>query len=212
MSLKIKVCGMKDLDNMLDLIKLPIDYMGLIFYEKSKRYVSSLDAHFIKSIQGIKKIGVFVNATEQEILEKIDTFGLTGIQLHGHEDPNFCLQFKSRGIVVIKSFGIDESFDWQSLVKYDDAVDYFLFDTKSVNHGGTGIQFDWSLLKNYKLEKPYFLSGGLSAENVITASQFPDHRLYGLDLNSKFEFKSGIKNVELLEQTLKNISYEQIPG
>ncbi|MNL42292.1 N-(5'-phosphoribosyl)anthranilate isomerase [compost metagenome] len=114
--------------------------------------------------------------------------------------------------MVIKSFGIDESFDWQSLVKYDDAVDYFLFDTKSVNHGGTGIQFDWSLLKNYKLEKPYFLSGGLSAENVITASQFPDHRLYGLDLNSKFEFKSGIKNVELLEQTLKNISYEQIPG
>jgi phosphoribosylanthranilate isomerase len=212
MSLKIKVCGMKDLDNMLDLIKLPIDYMGLIFYEKSKRYVSALDAHFIKAITGIKKIGVFVNASEEDILQKISDYGLAGIQLHGQEDPNFCLSLKSHDIIVIKSFGIDENFDWQSLIAYEHVVDYFLFDTKSINHGGTGIQFDWNLLKKYKLEKPYFLSGGLSAENIIAASQFTDHRLYGLDLNSKFEFKSGIKNVELIEQTLKKMNYEQVPG
>ncbi|MCS3555546.1 MULTISPECIES: phosphoribosylanthranilate isomerase [Sphingobacterium] len=212
MSLKIKVCGMKDLDNMLDLIKLPIDYMGLIFYEKSKRYVSALDAHFIKAIPGIKKIGVFVNASEQEILQKISDYGLAGIQLHGHEDPDFCLRLKSKDILVIKSFGIDENFDWQSLNAYESVADYFLFDTKTSNHGGSGIHFDWDLLRNYPLEKPYFLSGGLSAENIREASQISDPRLYGLDLNSKFEFKSGIKNVELLEQTLKNMNYEQVPG
>lgn len=212
MSLKIKVCGMKDLDNMLDLIKLPIDYMGLIFYEKSKRYVSALDAHFIKAIQGIKKIGVFVNANEDEILQKITDYGLSGIQLHGQEDPNFCQRLKSQDILVIKSFGIDENFDWQSLAAYESAVDYFLFDTKTISHGGSGIQFDWDLLKNYQLKKPYFLSGGLSAENITDVSHISDPRLYGLDLNSKFEFKSGIKNVELLEQTLKNLNYEQVPS
>lgn len=203
---------MKDLDNMLDLIKLPIDYMGLIFYEKSKRYVSALDAHFIKSIQGIKKIGVFVNANEQEIIQQANNFGLMGIQLHGQESPELCQILKSQDFMVIKAFGIDENFDWKSLKPYEDVVDYFLFDTKSKNHGGSGEQFEWDLLAHYPLDKPYFLSGGLSSENIASAIQFPDHRLYGLDLNSKFEFKSGIKNVELLEQTLKNIRNEQIPS
>ncbi|UIR55176.1 phosphoribosylanthranilate isomerase [Sphingobacterium sp. SRCM116780] len=212
MSLKIKVCGMRDLDNMLDLIKLPIDYMGLIFYEKSKRYISTIDAHFIKSLQGVKKIGVFVNSSEQEILNQINNFGLEGIQLHGHESPAFCQQIKLHDMLVIKAFGIDENFDWQSLKSYESAVDYFLFDTKSVNHGGTGTQFDWTLLLNYPLDKPYFLSGGLSADNIESAIQIPDNRLYGLDLNSKFEFKSGIKNIELLEKTLKIIRNEQIPS
>lgn len=140
-NLKIKVCGTRETENIKDITTLPIDYIGFIFYGKSARYVDSVINVAIPST--IKKVGVFVNASLDEIKERINSHSLNVIQLHGDESPDFCLQLKQLGHTVIKAFGIDDDFEWSSIEKYVDTVDYFLFDTKSKAYGGTGLVFNW---------------------------------------------------------------------
>lgn len=206
MAIKVKVCGMKYPDNIAAATSLGIDYMGFIFYDQSKRYVGESSSVFIKQLEHPSKVGVFVNASLSEILVKIAEFQLNMIQLHGNESVEFCVELKEKsGITVIKAFGIDQDFDWAQLNPYAEVIDYFLFDTKSSSHGGTGIQFDWSLLDQYKLTTPYFLSGGLDPENIKTALERNDPRLYALDLNSKFEVEPGLKDIDLLTQSINNI-------
>lgn len=206
MAIKVKVCGMKYPDNIAALASLGIDYMGFIFYDQSKRYVGESSSVFIKQLERPSKVGVFVNASLSEILLKITEFQLNIIQLHGNESVEFCAELKEKsGISVIKAFGIDQDFDWAQLNPYAGVIDYFLFDTKSSSHGGTGIQFNWSLLDQYKLTIPYFLSGGLDPENIKIALERNDPRLYALDLNSKFEVEPGLKDIYLLTQSINNI-------
>ncbi|MNG61775.1 N-(5'-phosphoribosyl)anthranilate isomerase [compost metagenome] len=206
MSVKIKVCGMKYPDNIVAVTALAIDYIGFIFYEKSKRFVGNANQEYIKGLKCITKVGVFVNASLTEINDKIEEFNLNAVQLHGDESPQFCEELKQyTAVTVIKAFGIDQHFDWTVLDAYIGAIDYFLFDTKSNSYGGTGIQFDWSLLHQYKLECPYFLSGGLDADNVKDALKANDPRLYALDLNSKFEVEPGLKDIDLLAHCINSI-------
>lgn len=202
-NLKIKVCGTRETENIKDITTLPIDYIGFIFYGKSARYVDSVINVAIPST--IKKVGVFVNASLDEIKERIDSHSLNVIQLHGDESPDFCLQLKQLGHTVIKAFGIDDDFEWSSIEKYVDTVDYFLFDTKSKAYGGTGLVFNWKKLEENPYNKPYFLSGGISIDNIEEAATFKDNRLYGLDINSKFEISPALKNIDLLKQALKII-------
>jgi len=202
---KIKVCGMMHEDNITDLLQLPIDYIGFIFYSKSPRAIQNIPV--VNVPESVLKVGVFVNQSLEFIQEKV-TQGLQLVQLHGAESPEFCQQVGKMGIPVIKAFGIFKEFDWTTLNAYAPFVDYFLFDTGSKQHGGTGKTFDWDIINGYGLNTPYFLSGGLSAENIKSASLIKDDRLIGLDLNSKFELEPGLKNINELENALNLLTHE----
>jgi phosphoribosylanthranilate isomerase len=202
-ALKIKVCGMRELENIIQLKELDPDYLGFIFYSKSPRYVETIDESLLSLLHPIKKTAVFVNAPSNEVTAIIREYRFEAIQLHGNEPAGYCREIKKEGVEVIKAFGIHEKFDWKLLEPYFDVVDYFLFDTYTSAHGGSGKSFNWEVLKEYPFEKPYFLSGGIGPDNIESALTIQDERLYGLDINSKFEDSPGLKNIELLKTVLK---------
>lgn len=203
--LKIKVCGMRDPANIQALAALPIDYMGFIFYKKSARYTAELPLVTIPKT--IKKTGVFVNAEATFIREKMSQ-DLQAIQLHGEESPAFCESLKTGDVELIKAFGMQADIAWETLAPYTGVVDYFLFDTSSSEHGGTGRTFDWTLLDSYPFDTPYFLSGGLDLTNIPAALARKDERLKGLDINSKFEVEPALKDIDKIQKALKIIRHE----
>lgn len=199
--MKVKVCGINDLDVMGNLEKIAsIDFLGFIFYEESKRFVKiSLPEIKVKN-----RVGVFVNETESFIKEKIKQYDLDFVQLHGNESAEFCRRIK-KNIPVIKAFGVDSNFAFSILNQFVDAVDYFLFDTKTEKHGGSGVKFNWNLLSNYTLTTPFFLSGGISPNDVSEIKKLSHPAFYGLDLNSGFELEPGIKDVEKVNTFIKEL-------
>jgi phosphoribosylanthranilate isomerase len=202
--MKIKVCGMRDKANLAELIELKPDFIGFIFYDKSPRYVGDLlDESLVRSIsKPIKKVGVFVNSNPDYILRIVKKYDLQYVQLHGQETPDFCRNLKSRGVNVIKAFSIDEAFNFASLNNYKPHCDYFLFDAKGSDPGGNGVAFDWHILKRYQdTEKSFFLSGGLSLENIAQVKEL-GIKIYGLDVNSKFETAPAVKDIEKLRQLI----------
>ncbi len=205
---KIKICGLKHPDNIRDVIALRPDYIGFICFPGSKRFVNELDETWVARLQGAKKTGVFVDAAIHEVKTAIQRYGFQAVQLHGSETPAYCTELTGCGVEIIKAFGIDERFDWTTVWRYETAVDYYLFDTQSAQHGGTGKRFEWKLLEGYTGDKPFFLSGGISSENVMEALQIDDSRLFALDLNSQFETAPGIKDIALLRNTLQIINDE----
>lgn len=209
-SLKIKVCGMRENQNILDLAALKPDFMGFIFYNKSPRNVLIFknSKEILNLPKTIKKTGVFVDETFENILEYISEFNLDFVQLHGSESPDFCQKIKSKGIGVIKAFGIDKTFSFKQTVKYEKSVDFFLFDTKGKEHGGNGFKFDWSILKNYNQKIPFLLAGGIAIENIEDLIELKELNIAGLDVNSKFEIIPGLKdisNLKLLFQKIRSI-------
>ncbi|MCS6822964.1 MAG: phosphoribosylanthranilate isomerase [Cytophagaceae bacterium] len=200
--LKLKVCGMRDAQNILEVAScIQPHYMGFIFYEKSKRYVGeSFSEEVLSAVSAsIKKTGVFVNAPYEYIVNKINRYTLDAVQLHGEEAPDLCARLKANGTEIIKVFLLDKDFSFSELEPYEKHCDYYLFDTKTKDYGGSGTSFDWEILKKYKSEKPFFLSGGIDtdcAEKLKTLSSLP---LYAIDVNSKFETSPGMKNVEKLK-------------
>ena len=192
---------MRDSENIRELEKLQPDYMGFIFYGKSKRDATGvLDQKLaIDVLASIIKTGVFVNEDLEVIKDKIVRYSLDAIQLHGDESPETCYALKELGVEVIKVFGVGEDFDFGRLNPYKKAVDYFLFDTKGKERGGNGVAFDWGILKQYDGEVPYFLSGGLDEDNIEAIKALEGTNLYAIDINSKFELKPGLKNIEKLK-------------
>ena len=197
--MKIKICGLKFESNILGLSKLEPDYMGFVFWEKSKRLVIGSTPNLSQT--KIKKTGVFVNADFEKIKDKVRVHKLEAIQLHGLESPEFCEKIKDLGVEIIKAFSIDENFNFNVLEKYELCSDYFLFDTKGKSPGGNGISFDWEILRNYKYEKKFFLSGGISIEsiNAIKKIKKLSLPLFCVDINSRFELNPGKKNIELIK-------------
>ena len=193
----LKVCGMKYSDNLQELQDLAPDWMGFIFYDRSPRNVVDLpDLSEIKA----KRIGVFVNPEEDFLREKVDLFSLDGVQLHGEEPPEFCQALRASGLLVLKSFSVDDDFDFGRTAPYHGNCDYFIFDTKGSQRGGTGQSFDWTLLKRYKGTTPFLLSGGIGPDSVDAIQQFSHPQWKGLDINSRFEVKPGFKNIELIQK------------
>ena len=200
-ALKLKVCGMRESQNILDLAALRPDFMGFIFYAPSKRYaLPLLEAKVLASLPtSIIKTGVFVNEQVSTILELVQQFHLQAVQLHGKESVADCGALKKQGLLVIKVFHVDAQFNWQSLEPYEGVCDYYLFDTADAAWGGTGKTFDWSVLKNYTSHKPYFLSGGLSEEHLPLPQELLNTPLEALDINSRFEERPGYKNIALVK-------------
>ncbi|KGO96935.1 phosphoribosylanthranilate isomerase [Flavobacterium enshiense] len=200
--MKTKICGMKYSSNIEEVAKLQPDYLGFIFYEKSPRFFNKEIPILPKSTQ---KVGVFVDAYLDDILDKIRRYNLQLVQLHGNESPEFCYLLKHINIKVIKAFSIDDNFDFQTITPYENVCDYFLFDTKGQYHGGNGTTFNWQILKNYPSQKPFFLSGGIGLEEVKTIQQM-NLPIHAIDVNSKFEIEPGLKNTQLLKQLQHVIS------
>lgn len=222
--MKLKVCGMKFTENIQQVAALQPDYLGFIFYEKSKRNFEGIIPELPKNI---KKAGVFVNEYIEIVVSLVEEYQLEAIQLHGEESVEYIKELKSqielshelylsenyklgkkKPIEIIKVFGIKDQFDFEILKPYLDVVDYFLFDTKGDEKGGNGIHFNWQILKNYPFSKPIFLSGGIGLDDVEKVQEILQSILpiYGLDVNSKFEIEPGKKNIELLKKFKNEIS------
>lgn len=208
--MKLKICGMKYPENIIEVGSLLPDYMGFIFWKKSARYFDGIIPELPKSIQ---KVGVFVNATVDEILEKVEKYDLQVVQLHGHESVEFCVDLKNncgKPIEIIKVFSVNDTFDFEILEPFETVCDYFLFDTKGKLPGGNGTTFDWEVLKKYPSKKPFFLSGGIGIEELEDVKQILKTNLpiYAIDVNSKFEIEPGLKNVELCIDLLQYVNTE----
>ncbi|WP_374401930.1 phosphoribosylanthranilate isomerase [Flavobacterium sp.] len=208
-NVKLKICGMKETENITEISALQPNYLGFIFWEKSKRNMT-LDA-IPELPETIKKVGVFVDASIQEIAAKINQYQLDVIQLHGNESVIFCRNVKKLGVEVIKVFSMNSNFNFSLVKEYVLAVDYFLFDTKGKLPGGNGVTFDWKILENYHCDTPYFLSGGIGTTEIDGLKEFlkspAAKKCYAIDVNSRFEKKPGIKNIIKL-QKFKKLLYE----
>lgn len=191
----VKVCGITTPEQAHEISQF-VDYVGYIFHPGSPRYVS-------QSFPSMKarKVGVFVNVPLQQLIQTAIYEKLDSVQLHGSEPPEYCAAMQDQ-VLVIKSFGIDENFDFAQLKAYGNHVDFFLFDTKTPKHGGSGKQFDWRLLKEYEGKTPFILSGGLRPDTLPQIQAVKHSKLAGIDLNSGFESAPGIKNIRLLKQFL----------
>ena len=230
--MKLKVCGMKYIENIQQVAALQPDYLGFIFYEKSKRNFEGIIPAFPKSI---KKTGVFVNEYPEIVISLVEEYQLDAVQLHGDESVDYVTELqqlfaerralfieenkhqkkkKNKHIIsdekveIIKVFGIKDEFNFEVLKPYLAVVDYFLFDTKGKERGGNGVQFDWSVLEKYPFEKPFFLSGGIGLEDVEEVKKIINSNLpiFALDVNSQFESEPGVKKIEELISFKKRVT------
>lgn len=200
--LHVKVCGMKHPANILEVSSLAIDYMGFIFYPKSPRFVGD-DFVLPRLTSGLKRVGVFVNESTRNILEKAAEFGLDHIQLHGTESPQQCIELRTDGLKIIKVFSVDDEFDFEGTLPYRDVSDFFLFDTKGKYFGGNAKKFNWSVLNKYDQEVPFFLSGGLNDENLSEGELFSKWNLHAVDVNSGVEDSPGLKNINAISKVIE---------
>lgn len=202
---------MRNPQNIQDLVTLQPDFMGFIFFPKSPRYVGlDWDEEIAKSIpSSVKKIGVFVNESVEQILLLASKYQLDGIQLHGSETPEICQAIKDKNLLVLKAFSVDESFDFELVKSYELHCDYFLFDTKTPQHGGSGLKFDWNKLKEYTLSKPFFLSGGIMEDDVAEIKSLNIKKLYSVDINSKFEIEPALKDIKMVERFARKLRQQK---
>lgn len=208
-NVKLKICGMKYPENIKEISTLNPDYLGFIFWEKSSR---NMNLETIPEIpKSIKKVGVFVNASIQDIISKVNQYQLNIVQLHGNESVIYCKNVKKLGVEVIKVFSIEDKFDFTTIKEYVLFVDYFLFDTKGKLPGGNGITFDWKIVENYPYEKPFFLSGGIGKTEVDAIKDFfkteASKNCIAIDVNSRFEKKPAYKS-EIKLRKFKKLLYE----
>ena len=199
----VKVCGMRDAENIRQLEALGIDWMGMIFWPKSKRYVSTPPVYLP---QHVRKVGVFVDASLDAIRQHVEDYQLDIVQLHGQESPETLKVLKP--LTLIKALNIATPEDLQKTVPYEGLADYFLFDTKGKSVGGNGEKFDWSVLDNYQGKTPFLLSGGIGSEDAQDVKTFHHPKCIGIDLNSRFETEPGLKDITKLKQFLEAIRYE----
>ncbi len=204
-----KVCGMCQAENVQAVAETGIQWMGFIFYAPSPRCLLRDPAEAERVRQLItadtfrpKRVGVFVNQSQEEIRALAQAYGLDYLQLHGHESPDFCYALHKRGYALIKAFSIATAEDLAHTADYAGRVDYFLFDTKCAGYGGSGQRFDWNLLQSYQGDIPFLLSGGIRPEMATDLQSFHHPRWAGIDLNSGFESAPGVKKAETLRSFL----------
>jgi len=207
---RVKVCGLTDARNATLVAGAGADYAGFIFYPLSRRFVGDKpDEDLFQNIPvHVKKVGVFVNEVSEKIVEIVRKYGLDLVQLHGAEKAGFCQDLRGKGVSVMKAFGIGEDFDFNRLDNYKESCDFFLFDTQTILHGGSGIKFRWEKLSEYKLDIPFFLGGGIGPLDVQKVRNISHPCFFAADINSRFETVPGMKDVDTVRtfiQHFKNV-------
>jgi phosphoribosylanthranilate isomerase len=208
-ALVIKVCGMREAENIREVEALGINWLGLIFWPKSSRYVSERPDYLP---QHVKRVGVFVDENLDTVRKKADDYALDLIQLHGSETPDYIRALRTPSSInpltssIIKAFNIATAHDLEQTKEYEGIVDYFLFDTKGPSVGGNGVQFNWDVLKDYHGKTPFLLSGGIGPEDVQRIQAFHHPQCIGIDLNSRFELSPGLKDITVLRKFLNELN------
>lgn len=220
----VKVCGMRDGENILQVNALGVEWIGMIFWKESPRHVTMIPTHagimpdrpnMQSTIFDLpcKRVGVFVDEMAQNIITHAVNYKLDLIQLHGHETPTLIRNLRRTldpdirpGIKFIKAISVRNSQDIAAYKDYEDCVDYFLFDTKCPTVGGSGEQFDWSILATYDGEVPFLLSGGIGPQDAERIRAFHHDKCIGIDVNSRFETAPGMKDVAAIERFLQELS------
>jgi phosphoribosylanthranilate isomerase len=213
--MKIKICGIKYLDNLQAIQAMQPDYLGFIFYNKSPRYMGYdlLPSELTNVSPNIKKTGVFVNESIEKVIEMVELYALNAIQLHGDETVSYLKELlenlnvngNGASVEIIKAFGVDEHFDFNKLNDYKQYCNYFLFDTKTPNYGGSGKKFQWNLLEQYQLEVPIFLSGGIDVEDLSDILNMNHPKIVAVDLNSKLEIEPGRKDLVKVKEAIESV-------
>ena len=201
----VKVCGMRDADNIRKVEQCSIDWMGFIFWPKSSRYVSQMPEYLPENC---KRVGVFVDASIGDVMTIAEQYNLDLIQLHGQESPSYITQLRPHlpaAVKMIKALNIATAEDLKATKRYEGNVDYFLFDTKGKMVGGNGEKFDWSILEAYTDKTPFILSGGIGPDDAERVRAFQHPRCIGIDLNSKFEISPALKDADRLKSFLSSI-------
>ncbi|MFR9649138.1 MAG: phosphoribosylanthranilate isomerase [Rikenellaceae bacterium] len=198
----VKVCGMRQRENIDDVVALGIDMIGFIFYSPSSRYV--VGGEVVKT-DSVKRVGVFVNETIETMVKRAEEYSLDYIQLHGSESVEMCHLIKELNYKLIKAISISTADDFKKAQAYDGEVDVMLFDTKCDGYGGSGVSFDWSMLANYSGSTPFLLSGGITEDDAEAIKRIEHEMFMGVDLNSRFEDAPAVKNIEKLDKFIKEI-------
>ncbi len=208
--MRVKVCGITQIEQLNQLPEVGATFAGLIFYPKSPRYVlRHMTTSQIKKETNTNKVGVFVNASIEEVLQMVDECRLHMVQLHGDESPRYCEKIADY-ISVVKAFRISvtDNVGWR-IQEYMEVCDMFMFDTEGAGYGGTGKKFNWDKLKDVEVGKPYFLSGGIEPADVAKLKEFetkPEAKaLFAIDVNSKFELMPGVKDMELIRKFIQQL-------
>lgn len=209
--LKIKICGMTDVQNTKEICSYNPDFIGFIFYSRSLRFVGKNPDSALFSVvpDHIQKVAVFVNESYERMLDITQKYNFSALQLHGMESPEICKAFKLKGMTVIKVFPGDQVGNAQLLKEYEADVDYFLYDTPVKSFGGSGRKFDWSHLQDIEIKKRFFISGGIAAEDAESLLQLENPLLFAADINSRFETSPGIKDSRMVRSFVKKIRNEK---
>jgi len=212
----IKVCGMRDAQNIREIDALGVEMIGFIFWTGSKRYVEKKPDYLP---QNAKRVGVFVNADAEEIIEKVREYELGYVQLHGDEDlayvTNLQKLFVAYGMAVpriVRAISVASRSSVLKAMMWDGYVDGLLFETPTNGYGGSGESFDWSLLSSYRGRTPFFLTGGIGPQSLEALKQFEHPMWLGVDLNSRFEVEPGLKNVALLKHFVEELREAHLKG
>ena len=216
----VKVCGMREGENIRQVAELGVNWIGMIFWDKSPRNVTMIPTYAgiipdrgsdIGSFKA-KRVGVFVDEMPQNIITRVVNYKLDLVQLHGHETPTLIRNLRRTldpdirpGIQFIKAISVGGCNDIAAYKDYADCVDYFLFDTKCPTVGGSGSQFDWSVLEAYDGDVPFLLSGGIGPDDAERVRNFHHPKCIGIDLNSRFETEPGLKDITKLKQFLEQL-------
>lgn len=199
--MKIKVCGMRQSENIAELAQLGPDYMGFIFYEKSPRFFEGEIPELPESIQ---KVGVFVDAPLGFVLQQVEAHDLQVVQLHGKEDEGYIRllgELLHGDVHIWKVFSIGEKFNFKKIKPFEELVDAFMFDTRGPAPGGNGTTFDWNLLKHYPSKTPVIVSGGIGLDELPAVKELLTTKLpiLAIDVNSRFESEPGLKKIDDLK-------------
>ena len=219
----IKVCGMREGENIRQVAELGVNWIGMIFWDKSPRNVTMIPTHAgiipdrsslspLTSHLSPRRVGVFVDEMAQNIITRVVNYKLDLVQLHGHETPTLIRNLRHTldpdirpGIQFIKAISVESRNDIAAYKDYADCVDYFLFDTKCPTVGGSGSQFDWSVLDAYDGDVPFLLSGGIGPDDAARVRDFHHPKCIGIDLNSRFETEPGVKDITKLKHFLEQL-------
>lgn len=224
----IKVCGMREPENIRALQQLDIDWMGFIFWPESPRFVRMIssragiipDYSSLKEDRAnkgqespqnrVKRVGVFVDDMPQSIVARVYNYHLDIVQLHGAESKAMIENLRSTlvpdiqpDIKIMKTIAIASADDFKKTEEYEGTVDIFLFDTKCAEMGGSGRKFDWDLIQSYKGTTPFLIGGGIAPEVVNDIKRINHPLFYGIDINSKFEIEPAVKDIDKIKQFLQ---------